>query len=57
MKTENKTSTLEREILAVLRLIEYFKSFLENQDFELHIENSALQELSICKEIKDSLVG
>ena len=40
-------------MLAVLKAIEYFRTYLEGEKFSLHTDHSALKELLTTKEPKD----
>ena len=44
-KAEKNYTTYEKEMLAVLKAIEYFRTYLEGEKFSLHTDHSALKEL------------
>ena len=51
-KAEKNYSTSEKEMLAVLKAVHYFRSYLDEQKFFLQTDHSALKELLTTKEPK-----
>lgn len=51
-KAERNYSTYEKEMLAVLKAIDYFRTYLDGRKFSLHTDHSALKELLTTKEPK-----
>src|SRR5713101_931663 len=54
-KAEQNYSVTEKECLAVLKAVKFFKAYLDGRNFIVHTDHRALTQLLTCGDLKDRL--